>query len=541
MRCPECAYLLLAPAADCPKCTASLKEDAPAGSSPAKPQTPIVATPASKPRENRVPARARAPEPDEVSYPSLGSAALNAALAVASEAVADDILAEHSQRAVALAPEPEKAPEAAAVASRPLPEGPPQVEALPEDFNPRGKHPSKDSAPATETSELTGPTSVPIGEALPAVLQRSGEGPTLEEDLAELSISLSTRPVTDAEKPAAPLATEVSTTPVDGTPLEAQQAAEEPGLPAEEEITGSEATGREVELEDLIDELGKDSIELAVDTSQTHAAEVTEWSLSEFGPGSGTRSVRFASDDPDATRISADREAVPPSPSELSVSLPGRTSRLAAFDAIEEGEEPTAEEIDRLARASQISFPGFKPAPGDEVDDEQTARTADYPTAEIIGEVTSTRIRSGRTLKGKAVGRRAIAFVLDRLLTLAFAAGFIASAHLLTGVPLFGSLHSPHPAVVVAGVLVIRLLIEACYHLGHLVATGATPGLRLMGLRVVSARGAERPTFAEAARRWLWLYGLSVGICWGAFGIARDQKGRALHDRKAGTAVVALR
>lgn len=67
---------------------------------------------------------------------------------------------------------------------------------------------------------------------------------------------------------------------------------------------------------------------------------------------------------------------------------------------------------------------------------------------------------------------------------------------------------------------------------------GMTPGKLLLELRVVDARGGDRPGWIQAIIRYIGYFvsalPLGLGFVWAAF----DRDGRALHDRLAGTRVV---
>ena len=230
--------------------------------------------------------------------------------------------------------------------------------------------------------------------------------------------------------------------------------------------------------------------------------------------------------------------------------------RPAAAAEIDEGAEPTIVSnpfgnswagITGRNR-TQISFPHFSvpsiPASAQALGTSHE-RSGDFPTADILGEA-STRLSSdmlptARTYRNKAVGRRLLAFCVDNLATLAMAGGFVLLAHLATGVGVGearGAAGGVAATDVIIGVLVLRFFLDAFYQVSYLCLTGQTPGLRIMGLRVRAEVSRQRPSPAQALKRWLWSYWLTYGICWGFVAISRDPRGRALHDKKARTRIV---
>ncbi|HRI10395.1 MAG TPA: RDD family protein [Nannocystaceae bacterium] len=88
--------------------------------------------------------------------------------------------------------------------------------------------------------------------------------------------------------------------------------------------------------------------------------------------------------------------------------------------------------------------------------------------------------------------------------------------------------------------LVPFLGIAAFYVVLFTAVSGQTPGLMLVGARIVTARGA-RPGFLRALVR---VIGLAAGLAPGGLGslwIAFDREKRGLHDHLAGTYVVRTR
>ena len=89
-------------------------------------------------------------------------------------------------------------------------------------------------------------------------------------------------------------------------------------------------------------------------------------------------------------------------------------------------------------------------------------------------------------------------------------------------------------ALVVAGFFVYRALLT----LPAWIRTGQTPGMREVGVRVVSASGGpltRRQAWGRFAAQHV-LFGLTIGVS--GLWILWDRHGRALHDRLAGTHVL---
>ena len=125
-------------------------------------------------------------------------------------------------------------------------------------------------------------------------------------------------------------------------------------------------------------------------------------------------------------------------------------------------------------------------------------------------------------------GRRFLAYIVD---------GTIAT---LVFVPLIGLVvdpdDDPHSLLAAMGTLLVLFV-------GYLILfdagpRGATPGKRLMRIRVVDEEGAPRIGYRRAAvRRAIWFVGglcLYLGWIWVFF----DRHRRAWHDKAVGTLVV---
>jgi uncharacterized RDD family membrane protein YckC len=112
----------------------------------------------------------------------------------------------------------------------------------------------------------------------------------------------------------------------------------------------------------------------------------------------------------------------------------------------------------------------------------------------------------------------------------------------LTGTAVIGLVVSlvwdPRPAPVVGAVIAVAgLLAEVAYFTGFWSTAGQTPGMRLLGLRVVDGDGSA-PGFGRSLVR---LFGLIVAILLlftGFLPVLVDDRRRALQDFLAGTVVV---
>ena len=159
-----------------------------------------------------------------------------------------------------------------------------------------------------------------------------------------------------------------------------------------------------------------------------------------------------------------------------------------------------------------------------------------------------TTAREERVLRVRVAGfpRRAVAAIVDLSLLLAFSAGVTLLAALLLHVPMPG-VREVGPDLLVAGILDrnpmavgavgLFLGMAGLYELYFAGIAGQTPGMRLMGIRLISYRG----TPPGPGRGLLRLVALVVsllpaglGWLWALF----DREHRALHDHLAATYVI---
>lgn len=190
------------------------------------------------------------------------------------------------------------------------------------------------------------------------------------------------------------------------------------------------------------------------------------------------------------------------------------------------------------------------------------------PSAGAEGIAAGSAIAASREVRA-SVPARLLAFLLDAvLLTALLFAGAMVLRALLGPVVAFqqpGSagarLSVDQGRLIVAAITNVAL--SAIYFAGTWIAASATPGQRLLGMRVESAMAGGRVTLGRAAGRWLLLMGpLSLGAVAAAaapvLGLSlslavlawclvllsttlRNPARQGVHDRWAGTIVVPRR
>ncbi len=158
----------------------------------------------------------------------------------------------------------------------------------------------------------------------------------------------------------------------------------------------------------------------------------------------------------------------------------------------------------------------------------------------------STRVPRVLQVRAAGFGRRLVAAIIDGLLVTAAATGVTAAAAVVLGVPLPG-MKEFGPDFVLAGLLdrnpmavgAVGLLvgIGALYHVYLGGMLGQTAGKRLMGLRVISARGTNPGPLVGILRFVMLVFSVlpaGLGWVWCLF----DRERRALHDHLSGTYVI---
>ena len=160
----------------------------------------------------------------------------------------------------------------------------------------------------------------------------------------------------------------------------------------------------------------------------------------------------------------------------------------------------------------------------------------------------SHRTREDRVLRVRVAGfpRRVAAVLIDGVLLLAFTVGVTLVVGLLLHVPL-PSWQELGPDLLVAGILDrnpmavgavgLFLGMAGLYELYFAGIAGQTPGMRFLGIRVISQRGMA-PGPGRGLLRLLALIPsvgpAGLGWLWAIF----DRERRALHDHLAGTYVI---
>ena len=126
---------------------------------------------------------------------------------------------------------------------------------------------------------------------------------------------------------------------------------------------------------------------------------------------------------------------------------------------------------------------------------------------------------------------RAVAYLLDAFVVAALATAAATAAAMITSV-LGARLHDAALAVVSAGLVLLPALL-ATYCAAFWALAGRTPGMAVLGLRVVATR-RRRLSWPVAVLRALVLAYFPLGAGWALV----DRRRQAVHDKVAGTAVV---
>ncbi|WP_297084371.1 RDD family protein [uncultured Demequina sp.] len=124
------------------------------------------------------------------------------------------------------------------------------------------------------------------------------------------------------------------------------------------------------------------------------------------------------------------------------------------------------------------------------------------------------------------LGRRMVGLGIDWLLCLLISAAFFPTEAAASG--------NAVERVVTGGDPLATLGIWAVQHLVLVATIGTTIGHRLLGLRVVRDDGAAFVGVAKAALRTILLALVIPAVVW-------DEERRGMHDRAAGTRLVATR
>ncbi|GAA3351776.1 RDD family protein [Amorphoplanes nipponensis] len=126
---------------------------------------------------------------------------------------------------------------------------------------------------------------------------------------------------------------------------------------------------------------------------------------------------------------------------------------------------------------------------------------------------------------------RAVAYLMDAFLVAALGTAAAAAAAVITAV--MGARLHDATRVVVAGLLMLLPALLATYCAVFWALAGRTPGMAVLGLRVV-ATGRRRLSWPAALVRALVLAYFPIGAVWALV----DRRHQAVHDKVARTAVV---
>ncbi len=159
-----------------------------------------------------------------------------------------------------------------------------------------------------------------------------------------------------------------------------------------------------------------------------------------------------------------------------------------------------------------------------------------------------SRLHEQPVLRVRVTGfpRRAAAALCDLAVLLAFTAAVTAAVALSLHIPIPGA-HEIGPDLLVAGILdrnpmavgAVGLLLgmAGLYQLYFAGIAGQTPGMRLLGIRIICRRGRPPGRRAGCCASWrsspAWGR-RRLGWLWAIF----DREHRALHDHLAGTYVI---
>jgi uncharacterized RDD family membrane protein YckC len=168
--------------------------------------------------------------------------------------------------------------------------------------------------------------------------------------------------------------------------------------------------------------------------------------------------------------------------------------------------------------------------------------------ASSVSSSSSSRPRGERVVRVRVTGfpRRAVAALFDLAVLLILTIAVTTTVALSMGVPMPG-LRELGPDLLVAGILDrspmavgavgLFLGMTGLYQLYFGGMSGQTPGMRLCGIRLISARGGA-PGPARGLLRLLALVPsllpAGLGWLWALF----DREHRALHDHLAGSYVI---
>jgi uncharacterized RDD family membrane protein YckC len=126
---------------------------------------------------------------------------------------------------------------------------------------------------------------------------------------------------------------------------------------------------------------------------------------------------------------------------------------------------------------------------------------------------------------------RTVAYLMDAFVVAVLCTAVAAAAAMITSV-MGARLHDATLAVASASVVLLPALL-ATYFATFWALAGRTPGMAVLGLRVVATRRL-RLSWPAALLRALVLAYFPIGAAWALV----DRRRQAVHDKVAGTAVV---
>lgn len=130
--------------------------------------------------------------------------------------------------------------------------------------------------------------------------------------------------------------------------------------------------------------------------------------------------------------------------------------------------------------------------------------------------------------------RRLSAFLIDAVVVV-----FMVTGGAVALGPYLKNETSPFFAVAAFGLFIVQVILPFFYVIGFTAASGATPGKRALGIRVIQASGEEKlgletVFLREVAGKFVSLSFLGIGFLM----ILWDKKKQGLHDKIAKTVVV---
>jgi len=136
-------------------------------------------------------------------------------------------------------------------------------------------------------------------------------------------------------------------------------------------------------------------------------------------------------------------------------------------------------------------------------------------------------------MKYAGIATRALALAVDAAIAQGIV--FVIGAVFALVVSLVGSLELDTAGKVLAGAA--WAFVVATYFIGFWTTAGRTPGMQLMGLRILDPQGGH-PGSIRATVRFVGLVLAIIPLCAGFLPVLVDDRRRALQDFMAGTVVI---